>query len=104
MLYASVMTALPVVFWLLWRQRGILLCAGLTLGVCALWALAAAYGVLNTVSRAKGVRPLYWGGLSFAVALVISLIKGGVMQRVWRALGLSAQSVAAASQDDRLDE
>jgi hypothetical protein len=84
--YIAVLAALGFLYWYRAAQ---LHCLTGALLAAASYCLAAArqlYGLLHGVGIEKGLNWLMWGMAFLGLAVLISFIKGGVIQKLWASL------------------
>ena len=92
-MYIAVMLILGFAYWALAGNALYLYAGLLNLSVLGLYVVAFAYAYFSHPHLPRGVITVFWGGLSFVVAVLISFIKAGIVQNVLRQLGtLSAET------------
>jgi len=79
--YTGAMTAIPFAYWGLSKRK-----VGLVIGILnACWSViglfVGTYAIVRDRKLPRGAIALFWGALSFIVALAISLIKGGIIRK-----------------------
>ena len=90
--YGLAMLTLVFLSWIATRNRAFLTAGIVSLGICVLGVLGIVFRALRQPQSPKGLVPLFWGALSLIVALLISFIKGGVLQKAVKHLSYGWQS------------
>ncbi len=80
------MTALPLSAWVITREKPFRFATIINSLSCGMALCFLGYGALRQPERPRGLVPLFWGALCFLIAVVISLLKGGVIQRAFKRL------------------
>jgi hypothetical protein len=84
--YIAVVTTLGFLYWFRAAQLHYLTGALLAAGSYCLAAARQLYGLLHGAGVEKGLSWLMWGMAFLGLAVLISFIKGGVIQKIWASL------------------
>jgi hypothetical protein len=84
-LYMLLIAGMSLAGWFFTRNRLYLGMAVLNGAVCAVAVGVLTYRTTRSASDLRGIQPLFWGALSFVAAVGISLAKGGVLKKWYKA-------------------
>jgi competence protein ComGC len=80
--YVVAAFALAPLYWLIVRNVQYMRVLLLNVAATALWALGGAYVLASRLWRKRGAALIFWGGASFVLAALISILKTGALRKL----------------------
>ena len=99
--YGLVLLLVCFAYWRIAGNNQYLAAGAVASVVYLVYAMGVAYRVLREPDRPRGLMLLFWGVVSFTLALTISFLKGGVFQRAYKWLSNLSRASAAGGEKRR---